>query len=86
MAITPVPSTVGQGYLLQAKLNVQNQLAQMTAFPKPSYSLDGVSYSWGEHFNNLVDKMKELDAAIMREDGPYEVLQLPIGVPGGGSF
>jgi hypothetical protein len=75
-------STPGQAALQTALLNIQNQLAAMTATPKPTYSLDGVSYSWGEHFRNLVDLQKEISAAIQREDAAFEVVQLPSSCPG----
>lgn len=37
------------------------QLADMTASPKPSYSNNGRSISWGEHFNSLMEAKKKLE-------------------------
>ncbi|VTR93212.1 unnamed protein product [Gemmata massiliana] len=40
--------------------NICAQLAEITANPKPTYSTDGRSVSWGEHFNNLAAQLEKL--------------------------
>ncbi len=44
--------------LVTALANVNAQIASITASPKPTYSIDGQSVSWGEHFRNLNDMAK----------------------------
>jgi hypothetical protein len=58
--------------LQSAKLNISANLAAITANPKPSYSLDGESYSWAEYYQILIQQMLTLDEAIQREGGPFE--------------
>lgn len=53
--------------------NIAQQLADMTANPKPSYSNNGRSVSWGEHFRNLLDAEKALREELQRAAGPYDV-------------
>jgi hypothetical protein len=52
--------------------NVDQQLADLTANPKPSYGIDGQSVSWGEHFRNLTQLRKELVEALIQAEGPWE--------------
>ena len=56
--------------------NVAAQLATMTANPKPSYSADGQSVSWGEHFNNLLAAQDKLLAQLQASEGPWEVITI----------
>ncbi len=59
---------------IQAALNnVYQQLADITASPKPTYSVGGRSVSHGEHFNNLLASRKELLLALQQVNGPFEV-------------
>lgn len=62
-----------QDDLITARDNIAAQIASITANPKPSYSIDGQSVSWGEHFNNLMSQLKELESAVQRAGGPFEV-------------
>jgi len=54
-----------------ALLNVAQQLADMTASPKPTYSVDGKSVSWGEHFNNLLASQQKLREQLQKAQGPF---------------
>ena len=45
----------------------------MSASPKTTYSLDGVSYDWIGYQTMLIDKMDALRLQIQREDGPFMV-------------
>lgn len=54
--------------------NIAAQLADMTANPKPSYSNNGRSVSWGEHFNNLLGAQKALREQLVAAQGPFEVV------------
>lgn len=41
--------------------------------PKPTYSLDGESYNWGEYLQTLMDALEKIDQAIMRNSLPWIV-------------
>ncbi len=62
-----------QENLITAYNNVAQQLADISASPKPTYSIDGKSVSWTEHFNALIDKQMALLGAIQAADGAFEV-------------
>lgn len=53
--------------------NVAAQLADVTANPKPTYSVAGRSVSWGEHFNNLQKAYADLKNLLIQEQGPFMV-------------
>ncbi len=59
--------------LTTALANVNAQIAQITARPKPTYSADGQSVSWGEHFRNLND-MAKLIREQMQAARPFVVV------------
>jgi hypothetical protein len=61
--------------LKAVKENIAARLAEITASPKPSYSIDGQSVSWTEYFNSLVQQLKEIEA---REQEPWEIRQRAI--------
>lgn len=58
--------------LQTAYTNVCTKLADVTASPKPSYSVDGKSVSWGEHYKQLTTLRDDLKKAIVNEEGPFE--------------
>lgn len=41
-------------------LNLCNELAEVTANPKPTYSEKGRSVSWEEHYNGIVSRIEKL--------------------------
>lgn len=53
--------------------NIAARLADVTANPKPSYSVDGESVSWTEYFNALTQQQLALEQALQRANGPFEV-------------
>lgn len=59
--------------LATARNNIAQQLADMTADPKPSYSVDGKSVSWGEHFSNLTNLLRTIEENIQVVGGPFEI-------------
>lgn len=69
--------------LNQAKSNISAILAEITANPQPSYSIDGQSVSWESYFNTLVEKLDRLNRLIQVEGGPMELATQAL--PGGGS-
>jgi hypothetical protein len=66
-----------------AKANVAAILAQITADPKPTYSIDGQSVSWESYFSMLSDKLEKLNQLIQVEGGPFE--RQTQALSGGGS-
>jgi len=56
-----------------ARDNVATLLASITANPKPNYSVDGESYSWGDYVAMLSNQLEVLDKAVQRAGGPFEV-------------
>ena len=54
-----------------ARSQIAQQIADMTADPKPTYSIGGQSISWGEHFNNLIKAHEDLTRAIQRLNSPF---------------
>lgn len=47
--------------------------AQITAQPKPNYSIDGESWSWAEYYQMLLTQRIEIERAIQRTQGPIEI-------------
>ncbi len=64
----------GSATLVTVHNQVAALLVEITADPKPSYSVDGESYSWNEYFGMLTDRLELLERAIQRLDGPWEVV------------
>lgn len=62
-----------QANLITAKEQVAARLVELTASPKPSYSVDGQSVSWESYFATLTNQLQALEQAIQRADGPFEV-------------
>ena len=53
--------------------NICRNLKRMTEEPKPTYSVDGVSYSWAELFSAYVDKLAEIQKQRQLADGPWRI-------------
>lgn len=49
------------------------RIGDVTAHPKPDYSLDGESYSWAAYLQILTDQLLKLEEARQRADGAFEV-------------
>lgn len=58
--------------LATALANVAAKLADITVNPKPSYSIDGQSLSWGTYYKDLVELRNSLKAALLDAEGPFE--------------
>lgn len=59
--------------LTTTRQQISDRLAEITASPKPSYSVDGESYSWTEYFEALMRQLEAIDAALQRANGPFEI-------------
>ena len=55
-----------------ARNNVAARLAEITANPKPDYSVDGESYSWTSYFQALVSQLEALNKALQTAGGGWE--------------
>jgi len=53
--------------------NVIARIQEVTASPKPNYSLDGEDYSWGDYLQVLTDNLLALEQARQRAEAPFEV-------------
>ena len=54
--------------------NIAARLAEITASPKPSYSIDGESVSWTEYFSALMAQQSALRTELAQASGPYAVI------------
>jgi hypothetical protein len=59
--------------LLQARESLIAKIAEATANPRPTYSLDGQSFDWTSYLGMLTDQLVKLDEAIMRAQAPWQV-------------
>lgn len=53
--------------LATIKSQVLQRLADITAQPKPSYTIDGVTWRHTEYFEALTKQLKEINALIASE-------------------
>lgn len=58
--------------LYVARDNLVQQLALLSAKPKPNYNIDGQEILWGDYWKQLNDAMARLDEQIASYEGPYE--------------
>lgn len=54
--------------------NVASLIATITASPQPSYSVQGVSYSWSEYLSMLTEQMEKLQEIEIFLSGPYQLI------------
>lgn len=58
--------------LTTARNNIAANLAEITARPKPNYSINGQSVSWQSLFDSYVSQLERLDSLIASGgDIPY---------------
>ncbi len=55
------------------------RLKEILASPKPSYSIDGVSYQFTAYQRMLIDKLETINALIISCEGP--VSSVDVAVP-----
>lgn len=58
--------------LQTALFNVNSQIAAITASPKPNYSINGQSVSWGDFLKQLLDAQQDINQKIVIAIGPDE--------------
>ena len=63
--------------LIASRDNISGLIAQITASPKPDYSVQGQSVSYGAYLGQLMAALRDLNDQIViqqaRDDGPYEI-------------
>lgn len=60
--------------LLTIRSNLLAKLAEISADPKPSYSINGQSVSWDQHRQSLLNEVKMINEQLAAITGPYEVV------------
>ncbi len=63
------PSDLDQ--LRTIRTNLLARLADMTASPKPNYSLDGESYAWADLFERYMQQLEAINAQLAGQE-PFE--------------
>jgi hypothetical protein len=58
--------------LVATRDNIAIQLADLTANPKPTYSIDGQEVDWDTHFRTLSERLESLNRAIQAAE-PFEI-------------
>jgi ACT domain-containing protein len=59
--------------LATIKNNILAQLQDISANPKPNYSIDGQQVSWQSHFDSLMNALNQINAQINAAE-PYEIV------------
>ena len=62
-----------QENLQSALNNIAALIKDLTALPRPTYSVDGKSYSWSDYLSMLITQQEALQKALVNAGGPYEV-------------
>lgn len=62
--------------LVAIRSNIVARLKEVTASAKPSYSIDGQSYSHTEYFQALIAQLKQIDELIAASDPLFEITQV----------
>ncbi len=68
------PTAAALANIETAIQNVSSLIAQVTANPQPSYSVQGVSVSWSEYLSQLVEQQTKLQEIYIFLSGPYELV------------
>lgn len=55
------------------KTNTLAILVDLTANPKPSYSINGQSVSWESYYAQLLAQLERINSLIRVEGGPVEI-------------
>lgn len=76
MADEEVELTEMESLLLIAK-QLRKRIAEVTSEMKPSYSVDGQSFSWESYMNSLINQLAAIKAQIKQAaidaEGPFEL-------------
>jgi hypothetical protein len=70
---TATTSTDWLTNLTTSRDNLAIRLAEISANPKPTYSVNGQSFSHVEFQRYLLDAIKEIDDLLVSRESPYEI-------------
>jgi hypothetical protein len=59
--------------LATIRTNLLARIAEVTANPKPNYSVDGQSFSWQSYLDSLMKNLDAINAQINAES-PFEIV------------
>jgi hypothetical protein len=59
--------------LITTRDQIAERLVEMTASPKPSYSVHGHTYHWGEYFELLTKQLEQVNRLIA-QGSPVEIV------------
>ena len=68
-----VAATTGGCSIEEAIRNVKALIVQVTATPRPNYSVEGHNYSWGEYLTVLGTQLEQL-MKIRSQERPFEIV------------
>lgn len=54
--------------------NITAKIAEVSADPKPSYSVDGQEFKHNEYFTMLTESLGQLITQRRRLQGPYQIM------------
>jgi len=57
--------------LITLRDQLMARILEVTAAPKPSYSIDGQAVSWTQYLTELRKQLKDTNGLINDADGPY---------------
>lgn len=56
------------------RANILARIAEVTASPKPNYSIDGQQVSWQSYLDSLMKQLDAIDIRINSTQEPFEVV------------
>jgi hypothetical protein len=60
--------------LTTIKANLLAKLSELSANPKPNYTIEGQTFSWQDLWDSLWDKLQKINDQIAAEGGPFEIV------------
>lgn len=65
--------------LLASREGISAKLAALYADPKPTYSVDGRSWSWDQHRASLLKELADVNKLIIQATGAMELRSIALG-------
>jgi hypothetical protein len=60
--------------LTTSRLNISKRIVEITANPKPSYSVNGQTVQWSAYLRMLIDKLDTIDLLVEKDNAPFEIV------------
>jgi hypothetical protein len=64
----------GEATLTDIRANIMARIQEVTARPKPNYSIDGQTVSWQSYLDSLMKQLKAIDDQIAMTQEPFEIV------------